>query len=88
LSVSGDQDLRALLIVVEEPDDVSWRRRTDLTGKQQQLRGLISAGLYTSSKAQLLDVTSETVWTASKRLRKRMGLGPGQGVEDVVAGVG
>jgi len=49
---------------------------------------MIRAGLATARIAQLLDVTSETVRTLRKRLRKRMGLGHEEDLEEVIAGVG
>lgn len=60
----------------------------NLTKKQQQLCGLIRAGLKTDQIAHLTGVTENAVLTQRKRLRKRMGLEPGENLNRVVMRVG
>ena len=49
---------------------------------------MVRAGLQTSEIASLLGISTESVWTQRKRLRKRMGLGTEENLEEVIEGVG
>ncbi len=62
-------------------------RWPNLTTGQKQLCGMIRAGLETEQIAELLGVTANAVFTARKRLRKRMGLERGEDLDEVIGGV-
>ena len=59
-----------------------------LTTTQQQLCGMIRAGLQTPEIANLLEITHNAVWKKRKRLRKKMNLGEEESLEGVIAEVG
>lgn len=63
------------------------QRWPELTRKQKQLCGLIRAGLQTPQVVQLLGITPNGVWTQRKRLRKRLGLEPGESLEEVLMNI-
>ncbi len=73
--VVSEADAILALHGVDETFFESLRARwPGLTKKQQQLCGMIRAGLETPEIAHLLGITANGVLTQRKRLRKRMGL--------------
>lgn len=64
--------------------DALLARWPGLTKKQQQLCGMIRAGLQTSQVVQLLGISSNSVWTQRKRLRKRLGLKAEEDLVEVI----
>lgn len=59
----------------------------NLTKKQQQLCGMIRAGLETSQIAHLLGITPNAVLTQRKRMRKRMELSSGENLREMILGI-
>ncbi|MGE3802317.1 MAG: LuxR C-terminal-related transcriptional regulator, partial [Candidatus Kapaibacterium sp.] len=59
----------------------------NLTKKQQQICGMIRAGLDTSQIAYLLGITQNAVLTQRKRMRKRMALSSEENLKEIIMGI-